>query len=83
MGSQGSQGNQQSRKPVCWDMRDRGTCSRGDSCPFSHDPTAVAEARQARQRGRQPNAAAAAVPPAPEVAPPDAAATKGKGGGKG
>eukprot|EP00969_Alexandrium_andersonii_P134461 5948902-Alexandrium_andersonii.AAC.1 len=64
-------------------MRDKGTCPRGDSCPFSHDPTAVAEARQGRLRNRQSNPAAAVVPPAQEVAPPDAASTKGKGGGKG
>eukprot|EP00969_Alexandrium_andersonii_P235692 10405969-Alexandrium_andersonii.AAC.1 len=60
-------------------MRDKGTCPQGGLCSFSHDPTAVAEARQFDQRNRKTNAAAAAVPPAPEVAPPDAAAAKGKG----
>eukprot|EP00969_Alexandrium_andersonii_P102712 4532898-Alexandrium_andersonii.AAC.1 len=49
---------------------------RGDSCPFSHGPTALAQARQARQN----NAAAAALPPAQEAAPPAAAKAKGKAG---
>eukprot|EP00969_Alexandrium_andersonii_P269549 11913960-Alexandrium_andersonii.AAC.1 len=30
-GSQSSQGDQQNRRAVCWDMRDKGTCPRGDS----------------------------------------------------
>eukprot|EP00969_Alexandrium_andersonii_P088799 3918371-Alexandrium_andersonii.AAC.1 len=57
-------------------MRDRGTCPRGDSCPFSHDPAALAEARQARRS----NAAATMAPPAQEAAPQTAAKAKGKGG---
>eukprot|EP00969_Alexandrium_andersonii_P257638 11391402-Alexandrium_andersonii.AAC.1 len=60
-------------------MRDKGICPRGGSCPFSHDPSAVAEARRARQSNRQTNAAATVAPPAQEAAPPDAAAAKGKG----
>eukprot|EP00969_Alexandrium_andersonii_P019620 856281-Alexandrium_andersonii.AAC.1 len=57
-------------------MRDRGTCPRGDSCPLSHDPNALAEARRARQN----NAAATMAPPAQEAAPPAAAKAKGEGG---
>eukprot|EP00969_Alexandrium_andersonii_P047495 2083861-Alexandrium_andersonii.AAC.1 len=57
-------------------MRDKGTCPRGDSCPFSHDPAALAEARQSRRS----NAAVAPSPPVQDAKPPSAAKAKGKGG---
>eukprot|EP00969_Alexandrium_andersonii_P282397 12484573-Alexandrium_andersonii.AAC.1 len=57
-------------------MRHRDTCPRGDSCPFSRGPNALAQARQARHN----NAAAAAALPAQDAAPLAVAKAKGKGG---
>eukprot|EP00969_Alexandrium_andersonii_P173599 7674999-Alexandrium_andersonii.AAC.1 len=35
---------------ACWEMRDKGMCTRGDSCRYLHDPRAMAEARALRRR---------------------------------
>jgi hypothetical protein len=64
-------------KKVCWDMRDKGSCSRGNGCPFSHDKGALAEARKAAKA-----VTATAKAEQNKSAPPaqvDAGWAKGKG----
>ena len=44
---------EQDLKRVCFDMRDRGTCSRGKECKYSHDRAVVDEARRRQSRDKK------------------------------
>eukprot|EP00435_Cladocopium_sp_Y103_P053296 s165_g17.t1 len=44
---------EQELKRVCFDMRDRGTCSRGKECKYSHDRAVVDEARRRQVRDKK------------------------------
>ncbi|CAK0835569.1 unnamed protein product [Prorocentrum cordatum] len=39
---------------VCFQMRDSGTCARGDACRFSHDRAAIAESRRTKKDAAGP-----------------------------
>ncbi|CAK8990984.1 unnamed protein product, partial [Durusdinium trenchii] len=41
-----AQGSESLAAKVCYEMRDKGTCSRGKDCKFSHDKAVVDEARR-------------------------------------
>ena len=74
---------------MCFGMRDKGTCARGDQCRFSHDPAALAADRKARKvaaaaraRGEARRVAAAvragAAATPPSSASASAARTEGR-----
>ncbi|CAK8994559.1 Pro-Pol polyprotein, partial [Durusdinium trenchii] len=42
----GQMGSESLAAKVCYEMRDKGTCSRGKDCKFSHDKAVVDEARR-------------------------------------
>eukprot|EP00969_Alexandrium_andersonii_P213469 9426919-Alexandrium_andersonii.AAC.1 len=59
-------------------MRDKGMCTRGDSCRCLHDPRAMAEARALRRRNPKHQARMVmAVPPVPDSAWPEEAGAEG------
>ena len=70
-------------KGVCWEMRDKGTCSRGDKCGFSHDQKELAEARK-RSTGGKPGATSSEKPMTPDQVAKavEAGIAKAKGKGK-
>ena len=36
----------------CFNLRDKGTCEKGSSCPYSHDPEIVEKARRAKAESK-------------------------------
>ena len=39
----------ESEKKACFEMRDKGSCSRGDACRFAHDAATIAAAKKAKK----------------------------------
>ena len=95
LGKKGKDGDRSSRQPdggtgrapVCFEMRDNGTCSRGNNCRFSHDPrdtgrpAAGAASPKKRSRKRKKKAGGQ-VPEEPPPQTEDAGGVKGPGRGK-
>ena len=47
-----AQGSESLAAKVCYDMRDKGACSRGKNCKYSHDRAVVEEARKKQGKGK-------------------------------
>ena len=76
-------GGGQEAPKVCFGMRDKGTCVRGDQCRFSHDRAVLAADKEARKvqkveaegakKGKEARKAAAAVCAGAAATPPSSA----------
>ena len=74
-----AQGSESLAAKVCYEMRDKGSCSRGKDCKFSHDKSVVEEAKKKALKDKKQQG----KPPGETVAKYEGGKKGGKGKGSG